>query len=337
MAVLSTLLCLALFVLYATAAPTSSSQTNFHGLQLVIDHDDDAMKPSLPVDFPDPSVVQDYNGTWYAFATNSGGVNVQVAQSADSDPFSEWSRLDIDAMPDKSWTSGRNTWAPDVRALPDDSFIMYFSGELPDTHQHCVGVARSDSITGPYKPDPQPWVCPRDKGGAIDASGFFDEDTGRRYVVYKIDGNSKPGFSPCGTGVNDPSLRTPLMLQEVSVLDGATKKGNPVELLDRIASEDGALIEAPELQRLGDGTYVLFYSSHCFNDPRYNIKYAWSTSVTGPYRRAAKPLLQTSDFTLRGPGGVTTGRTDDGDDFIGFHGYCEDNGRCLYIAEWKEA
>lgn len=342
MVALSSLLCATLFILYSRATPVKTDPYQGRDFKLEILHSgEDVLKPALPRDFPDPSVAQDHDGTWYAFATNSGGRNVQVAKASGSgrDPLGEWTRLDVDAMPDRSWTTGRNTWAPDVKMLPDGSFIMYFSGELP-SHQHCIGVARSPTITGPYKPDAEPWACPREAGGAIDASGFFDQATGSRYVVYKVDGNSKPGFSPCGKGVNDPKLRTPLMLQEVDVYDGTTKRGEPIELLDRVAAEDGALIEAPDITRLSDGTYVLFFSSHCFNDPKYDIKYAWSYSVTGPYRRGTQPLLRTSEFGLHAPGGVTTGKIRGflGDkDFMGFHGNCQGKGRCFYTVRWGEA
>lgn len=341
MTALSTLLCVALFILYSAASPARIAPLHRRDLTLQVVHNqEDDLQTALPVDFPDPSIVQDNDGTWYAFATNSGGKNVQVAKaSSGRDPLGQWTRLNTDAMPDRSWTSGRNTWAPDVKRLPDGSYIMYFSGELPDTHQHCIGVARSRKITGPYKPDAQPWACPRKQGGAIDASGFLDEGTGRRYVVYKVDGNSMPGFTPCGTGVADPKLRTPLVLQEVDFLDGATKRGNPVEILNRVASEDGPLIEAPELTRRPDGTYVLFFSSHCFQDPKYNIKYAWSTSIQGPYQRAAEPLLQTGDFGLSAPGGPTTAKIRGllgSKDIMGFHGNCP-GGRCFYTVQWGEA
>ncbi|CRK23815.1 hypothetical protein BN1708_018068, partial [Verticillium longisporum] len=49
------------------------------------------------------------------------------------------------------------------------------------------------------------------------------------------------------------------MLQEVGP-DGFTKIGNPVQILDRTEA-DGPLVEAPDIVRLEDGTYVLFFSS----------------------------------------------------------------------------
>src|ERR1700722_6658513 len=72
----------------------------------------------------------------------------------------------------------------------DGSFVMYYADEIVgDPAHHCVGVATSQTILGPYKPQDTSFACPIDQGGAIDADGFQDVD-GKRYVVYKVDGNS---------------------------------------------------------------------------------------------------------------------------------------------------
>ncbi|KAI9898341.1 hypothetical protein N3K66_006701 [Trichothecium roseum] len=330
MALLSKLLFLGLYALQATAAPRFLTPGRAPGLKLHVLHKDNTLTPSLPVDFPDPSIIQAEEGTWYAFATNTGATKVQVART--QDPLgNNWELLGHDAMPDAGWSSGSNTWAPDVRRVADGSYVLYFSGQVPGSHQHCIGVARSSSVAGPYKPDPEPWVCPRAQGGAIDASGFYDEAEGKRYVAYKVDGNSR-GETPtaCGEGVNDPTLRTPLVLQEVAD-DGVRKIGQPTVMIDRVATQDGALIEAPNLVRRGsDGMYVLFYSSHCFTDPLYDIKYAYSQNIRGPYTRSDGPLLKAPDFGLRAPGGMTSARLSGGQDFIVFHGKCQDKVRCAY-------
>jgi beta-xylosidase len=210
---------------------------------------------------------------------------------------------------------------------------MYFTGEVPNSHRHCIGIARSWDILGPYRPDPSPWICPYDQGGAIDASGFVDPGSGDRYVVYKVDGNSHGPPTSCGTGVDDPNMRTPIMLQRVGP-DGSTKLGGPIEILNRVPHLDGALVEAPNLSRRRDGTYVLFYSSHCFQDPRYDVKYAYSDRIEGPYVRAGGPLLRAPYYGLRAPGGATSSVDEHGHEFLVFHGDCGDSRRCLYSAEY---
>ena len=62
---------------------------------------------------------------------------------------------------------------------------MYFSATTAwNYNRHCVGVARSCDVLGPYVPDEEVLICPLSKGGAIDAAGF--NDNGKRYIVYKV-------------------------------------------------------------------------------------------------------------------------------------------------------
>jgi len=94
------------------------------------------------------------------------------------------------------------------------------------------------------------------------------------------------------------------MLQKMSS-DGLTAVGEPVQVLDRDAN-DGPLIEAPNLL-LQDGIYFIFFSSNCFNTDLYDISYATSTSITGPYEKGgpAKPFKVTGNNGLTAPGGLS--------------------------------
>lgn len=181
---------------------------------------------------------------------------------------------------------------------------MYFSATTNSAGNgafHCVGTATSNSPLGPYTPNATPFVCPTDQGGAIDASGFLEQD-GTRYVVYKIDGNSLGHGGSCNNGVA-PLVSTPIMIQQVAS-DGVTAIGSAQQILDR-EDEDGPLVEAPSLIRDGSGTYVLFYSSGCYLGDTYDVKYATSSSPTSGFVRAANnPLLATGSYNLIGPGGL---------------------------------
>ncbi|KAL2814364.1 glycosyl hydrolase [Aspergillus cavernicola] len=187
-------------------------------------------------------------------------------------------------------------WAPDVFQRDDGRYIMYYSAApREDDRRHCLGVATASAIEGPYSPIDSPFACPLEQGGAIDAAGFRDDD-GTFYVVYKVDGsalNTDENYHP-----------TPLVLQELES-DGYTPVGDPVTLIDRDDS-DGPLIEAPSIVKV-DGTYYLFFSSHLFNSPDYDSKYATAPSVMGPWTRVGR-LLAPGDPSnvgpLSGPGGA---------------------------------
>ncbi|EYE90694.1 glycoside hydrolase family 43 protein [Aspergillus ruber CBS 135680] len=272
----------------------------------------------LNVDFPDPSLIKADDG-WYSFATAGNGVQVQVATSSD---FKTWELLKgHDAIPGPfpDWTKkeGPEVWAPDVIKRDDGKFVMYFSAlTSKDTSAHCIGTATATSIKGPYTPNDKPFVCPLDKGGAIDAVGFQDDD-GTRYVIYKTE-----------------DAETTIHLQPVKS-DGITPNGNTTALLQK-EPEDGILVEAPSLVK-NEGTYYLTFSSHRFDSPDYDAKYATAKNVAGPYTRQGQILKsgdKTDNGTLTSPGGADF--SEDGKKIV-FHAHRngEDvsQGRAMYRAD----
>ncbi|KAF7714746.1 Arabinan endo-1,5-alpha-L-arabinanase [Penicillium ucsense] len=282
----------------------------------------------LDTDFPDPCLIQ-ADDQYYAFATNGNGVNVQVASSAD---FISWQLLaGHDALPGPfpSWVgSSPAVWAPDVIQRRGGKFVMYFAATAAaDTSKHCVGVAISSSVTGPYIPESQPFACPLQQGGAIDPAGFYDQGT--FYVVYKVDGNSLDG-----DGTLHP---TPLMLQALES-DAITATGAPIQLLDR-SNADGPLIEAPSLAKHG-GIYYLTFSSNMYDTTLYDVSYAVASHLAGPYtwvQAPNAPLLVSGDGSdvgsLSGPGGSDFSA--DGTKIV-FHAFENgqniDNGRAMYVS-----
>lgn len=262
--------------------------------------------------FPDPCIVYDpTTDTLYTFATTnfkthdpSRGphINIQIASSKDR---TTWKlHIDEDALPFSHlapWQTGKRVWAPDVTCLSSGRWVLYYADALKTSPAfHCIGAATSDSITGPYTALPTPLICPH--GGAIDPAGFIDKDSGKRYIVYKIDSNSLGNGGSCNNDV-PPIQPTPIMLQEVDLDDGITLIDQPTKLLDRDAL-DGPLIEAPAMYKSHESIYFLFFSSNCFSTPLYDVSYATAINVTGPYTKAARPLLVTGDADLVGPGGL---------------------------------
>ncbi|KAI6124935.1 glycoside hydrolase family 43 protein [Pisolithus croceorrhizus] len=248
--------------------------------------------PVISANFPDPDILVTPNVT-YAYATNSGNINIQVATSYDNG--TTWTLLDgVDALPDVGpWATVNSTWAPDVIDRGDGTFVMYYAAESPSQQTHCVGAATSTNPLGPYTPQTQPIACQTAGGGAIDPAGFQDVDG-------QLDGSSLGGGGPCGNANGEYS--TPIMLQMMEE-DALTPTGDPVQILDR-ESQDGPLVEAPVLI-LHNGTYVLTYSSNCYNTDLYDVAYA-----------TALRLWTTGDDNLTGPGGATP--TPDGT-FMVFH------------------
>lgn len=360
----------------SSSSSTSTSTSTTPGKTTTITTS--AKTPLLPINFPDPCIIQDPStGAWYAFATGSLSPpsnstdaptfkNIQVATAPS--PAGPWTYLDsADPLPHPGpWTlgPGSQTWAPSVHRLPSSpstttnsssdgdggpegwTYVMYYSGQVASRPGlHCVGAARSTTghVLGPYEALAEPVACPLAGGGAIDPAGFADPASGRRYLLYKVDGNALGSGGECNNGV-PPRRATPIVLHEVDRRDGVSLvAGEGTVILDR-TDADGPLVEAPELVYVppppsssgpdgAGGRYVLFYSNHCWDAPGYSVNYAVAADVRGPYRRAeGGPLIRTGDgFNVTAPGGAAPVP---GARWVLFHGHCP-AGRCLFGAQME--
>ena len=197
---------------------------------------------------------------------------------------------------------------------------MYYAAPSRNNSVHCIGAAKSDSVTGPYIPQNNPLACPISDGGAIDPVSFQDPNTAFQYVLYKVDGNSldpHPQSATCGGPDKDGNYHpTPIMLQRVRKDDGVTTIGSAVQVLDR-GPYDGPLIEAPSMF-YKDGIYFLFFSSNCYSTDYYDISYATSNNIEGPYIKTSMALITTEDgYGVRAPGSVDVNKSGS---LIAFHG-----------------
>jgi arabinan endo-1,5-alpha-L-arabinosidase len=276
--------------------------------------------PVLDRDFPDPDVLR-VGDLYYAYATNSGTSNIQVARSADLFTW-EWLGDALPALPDWAVPEFGFAWAPDVsRSTDGATYTMYFTARYAlgtsGGGAQCIGVATSPAPEGPFTPQgDRPLVCPIDQGGAIDASTFVDDD-GAAYLLWKNDGNSGGG-------------RSYLHLQPLAA-DGYSLAGEPVQLLGVDRRWEGLLVEAPTLWKQ-DGRYYLFYSANDFSSPRYAIGVAVADDIRGPYEKAADPLLTTQlKAGLVGPGGQDVVTGPDGQTWLLFHTWAPEAYRSLSI------
>ncbi len=247
-----------------------------------------AVNPVLDRDFPDPSVLQ-VEETYYAFATNSGRTNIQVARSKD---LRRWEYLKdaLPALPEWAVQEFGWAWSPAVSATPE-GYVMYLTAryDIGGRQVQCIAVAMSEVPEGPFESlCGEPFICQTDQGGSIDPTPFIDDD-GSRYLLWKNDGNS----------LDAPTW---IHIQRVS-MDGLTLLGEPARLITADRSWEGVLVEAPTLWKY-NGKYYLFYSGNHFTSSSYAIGYAVADSLWGPYRKPDKPLLATDARRgLVGPGG----------------------------------
>lgn len=163
---------------------------------------------------------------------------------------------------------------------------------------HHARLPPSAGSPAPSTPDPSPLICPLSEGGVIDASGFKDTLNGvtKRYVAYKVDGNSLGRGGPCGNTVGSPLVPTPLRLQQVAA-DGTTFVGDYTTMLNHNGTADDGIVEAPSLAKGKYGLYFLFFSSGCFSTEHYTVSYATSKSITGAFDRVAQPILKAGMYS----------------------------------------
>src|SRR5438105_3608783 len=216
----------------ASAAATPSGQQTVQG-------------PVINANFPDPDVLQ-VGDVFHAYATNSGGANVQHETSSD---LVHWTKQPDAAPTLGAWvdpactfTPGGSTdrcvWAPEVTAVTH-GYVLYYAARDLASQRQCIGVSTASTPYGPFVPvGTTPLVCPVDQGGAIDASTFMEN--GQLYLLWKADGNC------CG-------LPAVINLQPLSA-DGLTLTGPATPLISNDQPYECSVVEAPTLIKHG-GTY----------------------------------------------------------------------------------
>ncbi|MGN9786386.1 glycoside hydrolase family 43 protein [Nonomuraea sp. ZG12] len=268
----------------------------------------------IATDFPDPDVIQ-AGSTFYAYSTSSSAGVIPVADAPSA--TGPWT-VRGDALPVKpSWAADKGGfWAPDVSRRADGRYLMYFAAPIREPGPRCIGAALSNGPLGPFRPlGDGPLVCDTGEGGDIDPASFTDTD-GKRYLLYKNDGNAL-----------DPKKPTIIWLQEVRA-DGVTLVGPRRELIRNDREDEAGIIEAPVLVKRPT-QYVLFYAGGAYRSNGYFTGYAVSPSLMGPFTKASQPLMTTLTLgkAVQGPGGA-----DVLGDHIFFHGWVGE-ARWMYRAD----
>lgn len=266
--------------------------------------------PVIPSDFADPFVLR-VGETFYAYATNALGKNVQAAKSTN---LTSWSDL-ADAMPAlPAWAKANAslTWAPSVLAR-GSRFVLYYTARHIASGFQCIGRAMADSPEGPFVDESDaPLVCQvaaeQPLCGSIDASPFVDDD-GNAFLLWKSDENAEA----CKADAR-------LWSQKLTA-DGLALEGTAAELLRRDKAWELPLIEGPSMTK-HDGKYYLFYSANWWESPNYAVGYATCSGPVGPCEKKSTdaPLVTSRDGAL-GPGGQEFFTDTTGKLWMSYHGW----------------
>jgi len=234
-------------------------------------------------DCPDPGVLGLTSGGHPLFAMVCTGGRLPVRLS---DDLVTWRDSGGAILPSGKapWSAngGRN-WAPEIHAVAG-KYVAYFTA-VNGANVLSIGCASAAAPQGPFTDCGAPLV--QDALGVIDAT-FFEDPGGKKYLYYKIDGNS--------VGQHTPIYARELAADGLSFAAGSAA----VEVLNNdTATWEGGVVEAPWVVKHGTD-YLLFYSGNVY-DARYRTGVARSKSPTGPFTKKGTPILGNNTSWV-GPG-----------------------------------
>jgi beta-xylosidase len=259
-------------------------------------------RPVFAFDFPDPYVLR-VGTAYYAYATNAGAGDIQVAKSTD---LRNWVFVGNALAGLPRWAAPYRTWAPSVlpRATGTaTTYIAYYTAQNGKTGPQCISRAVAASPEGPFVDDtPGPMICPR-HGDAIDPSPFVDAD-GSAYLTWR------------GVDARIWSQRL--------AADGLSLQGDAHALVRPDQPWEGKVVEGPSMVRAA-GHYYLFYSANEWRGRDYAVGYAVCDSPAGPCAKPSQTAAFGSSGTIIGPGGQEFFTDGGGQLWMAYHAYTDPN------------
>jgi beta-xylosidase len=263
--------------------------------------------PVLALNRADPCVLYDNRMYWMTHtAGNTPGWPLWT-----SNDLVEWrflkSLLTEENKP--KWVTNdanKSLWAPEIHRV-GRSYVLTFTARDPD-RRLCIGIATAPAITGPYTAQEAPLI--REKQMGMIDSHLFQDDDGKKYLLWKDDANDLKPPQPCH-----------LFIREMDDTCTGWAPGSSPQILLTSNAEgwEGNLIEAPWMLKRGS-TYYLFYSGNRFGGG-YAVGVARSGEPTRGFTRfSGNPILRTND-TWKNPGHGAFVRDVEGTDWHLYHAY----------------
>ena len=224
--------------------------------------------PVYPSNFPDPMIVPDPAGGFWAVATNGNGSNVQTLRSTD---LTSWEQ-GPDALPElPDWTSPGKVWAPEVEETADQGYPSLLHHDRHRTRRSSASASRS----GRSRRDPSPTT----------AAGRWSARRTRA-------GPSTPTRSPPPAGSATSTGRTtatrsgwtPTSRWPRSMPPAPKLVGKPTRLFKQDLPWEGDLVEAPFVWE-HEGRFHLFYSANAYASDAYAVGHAVADSPLGPFTK----------------------------------------------------
>ena len=224
----------------------------------------------------DPEVLySNKTKKYYIYSTTDGtpgwgGHDFSVFSSVNLIDWTDEGKM-LDVKGDQvKWANG-NAWAPAIEEVKQKDgtykYYFYFSANNPVSKRKEIGVAVSDSPTGPFVDSGAPIITDADRpaeargGQAIDVDVFRDPKSGKYYLYW---GN---GF------MAGAELNTDMMSIKKETVRLLTPKGGSLRTW---AYREGGYVFYRK------GTYYFMWSVDDTGSPNYHVCYGTSKSPLGP-------------------------------------------------------
>jgi hypothetical protein len=275
-------------------------------------------EPGRPYDqnFADPAIIE-VDGTFYAYATTTGGASLPVMTSTDRQT---WIAHGDALGSGPSWSPaievGWSVWAPSVVELPTGGFLAAFAAQTHTPGRRCIALATSSSPLGPFAVfGSAPFVCEPDPNGALDPFLIVDEHD-VPWLTWKNE----------GVPVGHPSLasrRTGFWSRQLTDDGTAWRSGSSVHFLMETTEADrpwqGTVVENPSMTAWDNG-YFLAYSANQYDSTGYATGWAVCATPGGPCTEPSVEPLLVTDSDRVGPGGPAA-FVDEGVLHVAYHGW----------------
>lgn len=239
--------------------------------------------PILPGFHADPEILfSEQTGRYYIYSTTDGypGWGGWYFTCFSSDNLAEWrdEGTVFDVRRDTEWASG-NAWAPAIIEKKEGNaykYYFYYSGNAGNAK--AIGVATSDSPTGPFSDFGRPIIDRRPptlkNGQQIDVDVFCDPDTGTDYLYWGNGYMAGAQLNPDMTSIDTTTFRL------------LTPAGGTLQ--------DYKYREAPYVFKR-NGLYYFLWSVDDTGSPNYHVAYGTSRSPLGPIEVAEEPIVLIQD------------------------------------------
>lgn len=229
--------------------------------------------PVLEGYYADPDIIYaQKTGKFYIYPTSDGfdGWSGYYFKTFSSDNLVDWKDegVILDLHKDVSWAD-RNAWAPCIierKVNGEYKYYYYF------TAAQKIGVAVADNPTGPFVDSGRPIVdfLPEGVGGGqqIDPDVFTDPQSGKSFLYW---GNGYMAVAE----LNDDMVSINRDTVKVITPDNTFREGTHV--------------------LFRDGIYYFLWSDDDTRSPNYCVRYATSSSPTGPLNVPANNLVIAKD------------------------------------------